>query len=315
MTFPSTRVGSFRSSSPQLTAEHEGKRPRFSSYAKPRIKDASLLVGVLVAGILLLQSDNFRSKILTTGTESNNNNSNNLRSSIAVPVQKQTKPRNVFVDLGANCGNSYLMLRNRTSYFTAPTSSPWDVYLWEANPQLVRLYLNDLAEGKTNHNTGTDRIHVVAAAATTQDTELEFYLTADQEEATTKEEFRNGQCNIFEGANPSGASSLLKESTKVGTPVRVQAFDFGKWLHDLDLRDEDRLLLKIDIEGAELDVLEHMISSYSQDLCRVEQLMVEWHAFVFSDPELKRKHQEFRNSFPERFKLVCGKDVPLEHWH
>ena len=257
--------------------------------------------------------------------------------------QQQPKARKIFVDLGANCGNSYLKLRETSPYWqtnqigtTATATSegltqhqqqqqqvPWDVYLWEANPQLVRLYLNDLASGGNSANesnpydTGTDRIHIVAAAATTQDTQLQFYLTQDQQQATTKDEFRNGQCDIHNGRNPSGASSLLSQARSVGHqhPVTVPALNFGQWLHQLGLSDSDRLLLKIDIEGAEVELLQSVLDTYSEDFCRVERLWVEWHAFIFDDPILQAKHQTFARTFPEQFRAVCGREVPLQGWH
>ena len=238
-------------------------------------------------------------------------------------------PRNIFVDLGANCGNSYLHLREKSPYWKTTTTTPnedgassppplaWDVYLWEANPQLVRLYLNDLAAGQTEHDTGADRIHILAAAAATQDTQMQFYLTADQEQATTKAEFRNGNCAIHAGFNPSGASSLLPQAKNVGHqhPVTVPALDFGRWLQELKIGDRDRLLIKIDIEGAEVELLQHVLSNYSSDFCRVESLLVEWHAFIFDDPVLKQKHNAFRQAFPEQFKAACGREAPLQGWH
>ena len=252
--------------------------------------------------------------------------------------QQQPPARKIFVDLGANCGNSYLKLRATSPYWqttnqqigTATTTAsneqqaqqvPWDVYLWEANPQLVQLYLNDLATTTTANNqydTGTDRIHIVAAAAaTTHDTELQFYLTHDQQQATTKDEFRNGQCDIHNGRNPSGASSLLSQARSVGHehPVTVPALNFGNWLQQLALRGSDRLLLKIDIEGAEVELLQHVLDQYSDDFCRVERLWVEWHAFIFDDPILQAQHQAFAKTFPEQFRAVCGRDVPLQGWH
>lgn len=241
-----------------------------------------------------------------------------LASADAVPPP----PRKILIDLGANCGNSYLILKTKTRLLSNQDDSnndiPWDVYLWEANPQLVRLYLNDLQAGRTEHDTGTDRIHVMEAAATTQDTEMQFYLTKGQEGATTRDQFKNGDCNIAQGQNPAGASSILKQARMAGTPVTVAAFDFAKWLHEMNLRDDDRLLVKMDIEGAEVDLLEHMMAvpEYQRDLCRVERFMVEWHSFIFvHDPALKSKQEQFAETFPAKLQELCGREIPLKKWH
>ena len=58
----------------------------------------------------------------------------------------------------------------------------------------------------------------------------------------------------------------MKLSKAVGTPRRVQAYNFGKWLNNLDLQDQDRLLLKIYIEGAKVDPLEHI--THTTVLCQ-----------------------------------------------
>lgn len=46
-------------------------------------------------------------------------------------VQQSPKPRKVFIDLGANCGNSYLKLLKK-----GVVTPDWEVFLWEANPQV-----------------------------------------------------------------------------------------------------------------------------------------------------------------------------------
>lgn len=234
-------------------------------------------------------------------------------------------PRKIFIDLGANCGNSYLVLKTKMNLLDSNTNgnedddaTPWDVYLWEANPQLVRLYLNDLAsKQRLPYDTGTDRIHVVAAAAAAVDGELQFYLTQGQEGATDKQDFRNPDCDIDSGSNPAGASTLMEGAVRAGKPVTVPAIDFARWLSELKLQPEDRVLLKIDIEGAEVEVLERLMAhNNGADLCRVERLLVEWHAFIFTDdPELRAKHEEFRTNFPSRFRELCHSEVPLEGWH
>jgi FkbM family methyltransferase len=227
----------------------------------------------------------------------------------------RNRRRDIFIDLGANCGNSYLLLKSKNG-LPPSQDTHWDVYLWEANPTLVKLYLNDLVDGTSRKaEVGTDRVHVIGAAAATSDTEMKFYLTKDQETATSKEDFRNSQCDIHSNSNPSGGSSLLQSSSVVGRPINVPAYDFGRWLSALNVRGHDRLVIKIDIEGAEVDLLEHLLTRYPQDFCNVESLMIEWHAFLFDDAQLRQKHEHFKATFPDKFQRACGKPPNLARWH
>lgn len=50
----------------------------------------------------------------------------------------------------------------------------WEVYLWEANPQMVKFYLTALAN--------TDpQVQVVPLAAWTENRKMKFFLTKGQE--------------------------------------------------------------------------------------------------------------------------------------
>jgi len=54
--------------------------------------------------------------------------------------EESTKPRKVFVDLGANCGNTYYKHRQEHK----EDADEWEVYLWEPSPQMYDFFLNDL---------------------------------------------------------------------------------------------------------------------------------------------------------------------------
>jgi hypothetical protein len=94
-------------------------------------------------------------------------------------VVKYKWSRKVFVDLGANCGNSYLRLKNEG---LVGSGGDWEEYLWEANPQMIKFFLNDLQKKDP-------QVTVVAAAAATFEGEVKFYLTAGQEDVNDKSQF------------------------------------------------------------------------------------------------------------------------------
>lgn len=61
--------------------------------------------------------------------------------------------------------------------------------------------------------------------------------------------------------------------------VEVPCIDFSKWLQVLKLKGKaDEIFVKMDIEGAEVQVLEKMISDGTDAL--VDELLVEWHGRV-----------------------------------
>jgi FkbM family methyltransferase len=57
-------------------------------------------------------------------------------------------------------------------------------------------------------------------------------------------------------------------------PIQVECVDFNQWVLK-NTSVDDKIILKMDIEGAEYDVLSHMIKGGSLD--RIDKLYVEWH--------------------------------------
>jgi len=88
------------------------------------------------------------------------------------------------------------------------------------------------------------------------------------------------------------ASSLLEEKLcKVNSkvvpywhekPINIECVDFGKWIKE-NISPEDRLTLKLDIEGAEYDVLWQMIDDDS--IALVDELYVEFHLATLPNKE------------------------------
>lgn len=60
----------------------------------------------------------------------------------------------------------------------------------------------------------------------------------------------------------------------VGEGPDVLCFDFARWLREIAAT-YDRIIVKLDIEGAEVPVLEHVIAEEADLL--IDELLVEWH--------------------------------------
>ncbi|KAL7564240.1 hypothetical protein ACA910_012267 [Epithemia clementina (nom. ined.)] len=226
-------------------------------------------------------------------------------------LQKLVEPRKVFVDLGANCGNSFLkLLKSKRDALTYD----WEAYLWEPSPQMMQFFLND------DFVKTYPQVTIIPKAAGARDETLQLYYNKGQENVSDKSQFKDkGVCDPKSIQNPSGGTSLLKESKAVGTvSVAVPVVDFAKWLKNLGLQQEngDRLLLKIDVEGAELEILDRLLSDEFDDICLAEKINIEWHEGLFPKRSpLHVKHQEFKKSFTVRLQKKCNRKIPVGYWH
>lgn len=132
---------------------------------------------------------------------------------------------NVYIDLGAYRG--LYINRFRKSAMYRPGCR---IYAFECNPYLF------------NINYGKD-VTVIHKAAWIHDGELKFYISK---------------------RNPSlvQGSSVYKEK-RTGNldkdhPRKIPCLDFSKWIKDR-FKPDDNIIIKMNIEGAEYDILEKMI--------------------------------------------------------
>jgi FkbM family methyltransferase len=100
-------------------------------------------------------------------------------------------------------------------------------------------------------------------------------------------------------------SSLLKKKRLSGKSIICEAFDFSQWLLS-NFSKKDYIFLKMDIEGAEYEVLNKMIIDDSINL--ISELEVEFRAWKMEDKntpkihaKLKQKLNEYQKSTKCRF--------------
>lgn len=63
--------------------------------------------------------------------------------------------------------------------------------------------------------------------------------------------------------------------------IEVKAIDFSDWL-TINVSQDDHVVCKMDVEGAEFDVLEHLLKTRKMNL--IDVLLVEWHPSRFPNP-------------------------------
>jgi CheY-like chemotaxis protein len=87
--------------------------------------------------------------------------------------------------------------------------------------------------------------------------------------------------------------------------VEVTKINFSEWLGQ-HLNEDNYTILKMDIEGAEYDTLEKIISDGRIKF--IKKLYIEWHSTMFSEPE---KYKAREDKIIEEFKKF---NIPVEPW-
>jgi len=103
----------------------------------------------------------------------------------------------------------------------------------------------------------------------------------------------NGTIEYYEpqswGKNYKGGTTVVENKKAMEASYRnpkvAPAIDFSGWLSD-NFTNDDFLFVKMDIEGAEYDVIDHLVSTHAIDL--IDVLAVEWHADKFEEPQSTR---------------------------
>ncbi|MEO1678872.1 MAG: FkbM family methyltransferase [Pseudomonadota bacterium] len=147
----------------------------------------------------------------------------------------------VCIDLGANAGEYTTMLADRAA----------KVYAFEPDPWTAALLRENLA--------GCDNVEIVEAAAGAAAGRMPIYRSTKFGDDPTK---------------ASLASTLLPEKTNVqkSASAEVDVVDFRAFAEGLDT---DIWLLKIDIEGGEVELLERLLDHPVLD--RIDYILVETH--------------------------------------
>ena len=145
----------------------------------------------------------------------------------------------------------------------------WEVHSWEANPFTFQSIKQD---------SYPNNYHFYNAAVTVNDLPVSLNV----------ESFGENDCG-------QGSSIIEKElwmnPMHKGTfnkTVEVSGIDFSAWVKN-HCTAEDTVIVKLDIEGAEYNVLEKMILDNTIDL--VDHFYIEWHSRFFPNKEDYWKRQ------------------------
>ncbi len=192
------------------------------------------------------------------------------------PRARQAR-RKIFIDCGAN---TCTVLRQFVGQL-----SDFEFFAFEAQPDLAaegKRIIRDLPEAQIQHST---------KAVWIRDEVLSLYLATKW------------------GPNYRGGSTLMTGHTNNQSavdyqrPVQVEGFDFSRWLGE-NFGPDDYVIVKMDIEGAEYEVLEKVIADGNLPL--IDELIVEFHQQMNENISRAR-----HNALVRTLRRSCR----LEIWH
>jgi len=161
-------------------------------------------------------------------------------------TEKPVTKRKVFLDIGAHIGESV-----RRFYRQRPDANEFEIYCFEPDPEIFKKLFNNVG--------AMPNVHCICAA-----------LTA-----------KSGQRSLAKGHINQGDGSTLMPGKLTGglsgtIPVNCQ--DINEWLTNAN-GNFDYCVVKMNIEGAEYELLPHMVSSGL--MSRIDELFVQFHSLKF----------------------------------
>jgi len=174
--------------------------------------------------------------------------------------------KNLFIDLGTNKGQGFNYFKK---FFKL---DKFDYLLIEPNPNLK----NDIEELIKKNNI-RNNIIFINKAAYVENTKKKFFGTVEA-----------GRGKISEGA------SIINEHN---SKIYNSDYDNGLWVETFDivqkiknLKEYDNIIIKMDIEGAEYDVLEKLILN-KNEIKNLKHMFIEFHSRFMS----KINKNKFKN--------------------
>lgn len=167
--------------------------------------------------------------------------------------------KKIFIDGGARIGETVEVLLDKREDLKG-----CDVYLFECNSN----HFNTLTElSRTNKNYN---FIVKNEAIWVENKVMDFFISTDI--------WGDLGCTL---------DPTKRERLDLTNPLKVNAIDFSEFLLSFDKN--DYIVVKLDIEGAEYEVIEHILNSGAINM--VNELFIEWHDHFFnkSSAELKQK--------------------------
>ena len=176
--------------------------------------------------------------------------------------------KKIFIDGGARVGEAIEVLLETREELTG-----CDVYLFECNINHIQTLI-DISNNNKKYN-----FIVKNEAIWVDDVYRDFYISVDL--------WGDLGCTLL----PEKKEKLDREN-----PINVKCIDFAKFLNSFS--DNDYIVLKLDIEGAEYDVLNHLIKTNT--ITKINELYVEFHDIFFN-----RNSADIKNKL-SNYNIICN---------
>lgn len=201
--------------------------------------------------------------------------------------------KNLFIDCGTNLGQGLREFHEKFNLFNNPN---WDIYTFEPNEHidLDNMFLN------------VKNIVKVKKAVWINNEKLEFICKGKIHENDRKkyneERFQGGGSQLKQTQIINNNQENFTETKK----IIVDTIDFKKFLKEKSI-EYDKICVKMDIEGAEFQIIDDLIKTDNLQL--IDMLFVEMHArFNFKRSEWLIKKNEI-NKIEDTFIQNCKKHV------
>ena len=195
---------------------------------------------------------------------------------IAKKIKKNEK--NLFIDLGTNKGQGFKYFNKffKLDFF--------DYILIEPNPNLKTEIENLIKKNKYKNN-----ISFINKAAHIKNTKTKLFGTVEDKRG-----------KISEGASIISAHNSNLYNSDYENGLWVDTFDFIQEIKNLN--SYDSIIIKMDIEGAEYDILEELIVENNQ-IKNLKHIFIEFHS-RFMDKINKKKFKIRENKIKQELKRI-----------
>lgn len=197
----------------------------------------------------------------------------------------RTGERGLFIDCGSNVGQGFTQFEHHFPL------DHFDFIMIEPNPHCIP-HLQALIRLRN----ADDRIQLKEAAASTHNQTLQFFGIND-----------GGNGELSQGASTLRSHNSTRYIADESKAINVAAFSLSDLLYEKATRYRT-IILKMDIEGAECEVLEQMLDQGTAQLLR--KLYVEFHAKYLVEPDASITRAR-EKAIVRRLQKI---PVPLSRW-
>ena len=192
----------------------------------------------------------------------------------------------VLIDCGGHMGQTIDYFKKSYSYL----QNKWEIYCIEAIPELCNIISKKHPD-----------INIINKAVWINENKLNFYKTTIKKQYLKKE---NDDSFIY-GQGSSLMSSKITGSLDKETPLQIEGLHLSKFIKN-SFNKDDHIWLKLDVEGAEYEIIEDLINSNTLEY--INKLFIEFH---YEKINLKKQiHDNLYNKLKNINTLEIIEDIP-----